>query len=194
MDQKPVGVHQGKASADGESGGKPASHGPLGPVIYTAGILSLVLLIGAATTVVKLNESLSHLATSIVVVALVHLLDRYVFGEATWRELVPLRTAIEHNITAKMQSALSELTVEVSQTVAEKSDTAIEETKLAFDGLVRETHKQTEALSTTITGNVSQGTRHALETLTADVTLTVGKRTDQLLEETKVALNDILDN
>lgn len=171
---------------------KPSDREPLGPIVYTAGVLSATLLIGAAAKYITLNESLSHLLTSIVVVAIVHLLDHYIFKNATWRELGILRVAIENNITAKMQNALTRLTKEVSRTVAEKSDQTQNETKGAFDRLTKQTQEQGRELSDTIIGNVSQSTRQSLETLTAEINRSVGKRSDRLLEETKSALNEIL--
>ena len=165
---------------------EPNDREPLSPIIYTAGALSLALLIGAALKYVTLNESLSHLLTSIVVVAIIHLLDHYIFKNATWRELGAVSFHIENNITAKMQSSLSKLTREVSQTVTDKSEKTDRETKIAFDRLVEQTQNQAQELSNTIIGNVSQSTRQALEALQAEVNSSVGKRSDKLLADTNL--------
>ena len=171
---------------------KPKDREPLSPIVYTAGFLSLALLLLAAGRFITLNESLAHLLTSVVVVAVVHLLDHYIFKNAARRELAELSVAIESKITANLQSALGGLTTKVSQTVETKSDETLLETKSAFDTLMKETQEQGQGLSKTIIGNISQSTRQALETLTAEVNTSFGKRADKLLDETKSALNEIL--
>jgi hypothetical protein len=120
-------------------------------LVLTAGGLAILLLTVAGIRDITLPEWLSHLCISVAVVAIVHLLDRYVFVGETRDELGRLSHKIVTDVSKGTDAALGKLTTDLNSSVTERMERLLDDTRTSLNDILT---SQSESLKAMARGGI----------------------------------------
>jgi hypothetical protein len=136
-------------------------------VILTAAALALVLLLVIGIRSLHVPEWLTHLCVSVIVVAIVHLLDRYVFITETRDELSEMGNHIVQNVEKGSGKALEDLTATLTKTVMDRSSDLLSQTKRSLNEILTHQSSTLRALEQSGILNVYASRRSASQAIAA---------------------------
>ncbi|HEY6293122.1 MAG TPA: hypothetical protein VI455_16345 [Terriglobia bacterium] len=139
----------------------PTKGGAFSRLITAASILALVLLAGAGIRRIELPPWFSELLVSIIVVTIVHLLDRYVFMNETRSELEEMSGRIVRDVSGKTDNAFRQSTIELSRSLGDRSAQLLSETKASLNDILTQQSSSLEAMQSSCIRSVYASRREA---------------------------------